>query len=95
MPVLQALEERHLLDDIRVVTTDLFPELAAMIESGGILATLYQRPFTQGKLALETLIRFIQEGVRPHSATRLAPNIVLRSNLGLFLNQHSDLSKAK
>src|ERR1035437_5008858 len=94
MPVLQALEERHLLDDIRVVTTDLFPELAAMIESGGILATLYQRPFTQGKLALETLIRFLLDGARPHSATRLAPYIVLRSNLGLFLNQHSDLSKA-
>jgi LacI family transcriptional regulator len=95
MPVLQALEERHLLDDIRVVTTDLFPELAAMIESGGVLATLYQRPFTQGKLALGTLIRFLLEGVQPASATRLAPYIVLRSNLGLFLNQHSDLSKAK
>jgi LacI family transcriptional regulator len=73
-----------------VVTTDLFPELAVMIESGRVLATLFQRPFTQGKLALETLVRYLIDGVQPASYTRLAPYIVLRSNLGLFLNQLSD-----
>jgi LacI family transcriptional regulator len=90
LPVLEALEEHKVLDQIRVVTTDLFPELAVMIESGRVLATLFQRPFTQGKLALETLVRYLIDGVQPASYTRLAPYIVLRSNLGLFLNQLSD-----
>jgi LacI family transcriptional regulator len=90
LPVLQALEEAHLLNKIQIVTTDLFPELAVKIESGEVLATLYQRPYTQGKLALEALLRFLIGGVRPASATRLAPDIVLRSNLGLFMRQHSE-----
>ena len=90
LPVLQALEERGVFEKIRVVTTDLFPELAGMIESGRVLATLFQRPFTQGKLALETLVRFLIDGVQPVSFTRLGPYIVLRSNLDLFLNPFSD-----
>jgi LacI family transcriptional regulator len=90
LPVLRALEERRLLGEIQVVTTDLYPELATMIEAGRVLATLYQRPFTQGKLALETLIRFLVEGIKPELATRLAPHIVLRSNLSLFLHHLAD-----
>jgi LacI family transcriptional regulator len=94
LPVLQALLERRLLGEIQVVTTDLFPELVEMIESGRVLATLYQRPFTQGKLAFEALIRFLVEGVRPALATKLAPHIVLRSNLSLFLNHLTDAGES-
>jgi LacI family transcriptional regulator len=90
MPVLQALEERGVLHEIRVVTTDLFPELVAMVESNKVLATLFQRPYTQGTLAIETLVRFLLDGVQPQSHTRLAPYIVLRSNLSLYLNQIAD-----
>jgi len=86
LPVLQAIEERKLMGQIQVVTTDLFPELVPYIESGKILATIYQRPFTQGKMAFEALVRFLAEGVRPPTTTKLAPHIVLRSNLNLFLS---------
>jgi LacI family transcriptional regulator len=84
LPVLRVLEERRLLDHIQVITTDLFPELIPLLESGKILATLYQRPFTQGKVAFETLTQFLVDGARPDEFTRLAPHIVLRSNLHLF-----------
>lgn len=90
MPVLQALKERGVLEEIRVITTDLFPELVTMLESNKVLATLFQRPFTQGKMAIETLVRYLLDGVQPPSYTRLAPYIVLRSNLGLYLNEFSD-----
>jgi LacI family transcriptional regulator len=89
LPVLLVLEERRLLDQIQIVTTDLFPDLLPMLESGKILATLYQRPFTQGKVAFETLTRFLLQGVRPETSTRLAPHIVLRSNLHLFSGRMS------
>jgi LacI family transcriptional regulator len=75
---------------VRLITTDLFNELVPLIESGKILATLYQRPFTQGKLAFETLCRFLVEGVQPEPITRLAPHIILRSNLPLFLERLPD-----
>jgi LacI family transcriptional regulator len=87
LPVLSALEERSALDHIHVIATDLFPELLGFLESGKILATLYQRPFTQGKIALEALIRYLRDGVSPAPATRLAPHIVLRSNLSLFADR--------
>jgi LacI family transcriptional regulator len=50
-----------------------------------VLATLYQRPLTQGRMAFEVLHRFIVEGVRPRSVYKLPPFIVLRSNLDLFV----------
>lgn len=84
LPVLRALQEQDLLGKIQVVTTDLFAELVPLIESGAVLATLDQRPFTQGKRAFEILFRFLVEGIRPQPVTRLAPHIVLRSNLALF-----------
>ena len=83
-PVLRALEERHLLGEVQIITTDLFVELVPHIEVGSILATIYQRPFTQGKTALELLLRYLNEGVTPEEHNRLAPHLILRSNLGLF-----------
>lgn len=89
-PVLQALGENGLCGRIKLITTDLFPELVAPIESGKILATLYQRPFTQGKLAFEALCRYLTDGIQPEPVTRVAPHIILRSNLPLFVGRLSD-----
>jgi LacI family transcriptional regulator len=86
LPVLRALEELGLLGEVQVIATDVFPELVPYIESGKVLATLHQRPFTQGKIALELLVRYLVDGTAPDPATRLAPHIVLRSNLALFQN---------
>jgi LacI family transcriptional regulator len=87
LPVLRALEEKNALDQVQVIATDLFPELVSFLESGRILATLYQRPFTQGKAAFEALIRYLLDGTAPEPATRFAPHIVLRSNLPLFADR--------
>ncbi len=84
LPVLRAIEEAGLLGKVHVITTDLFPELIPYIESGAVLATLYQRPFTQGRMAVDALARYLTAGTRPDQVTRLAPHIVLRSNLSLF-----------
>jgi LacI family transcriptional regulator len=90
IPILEALNERDMLSKIQVIATDLFPELVPYVESGKILATLYQRPFTQGKIALELLLNYILSDVTPPSLTRLAPHIVLRSNVLLFANHLTD-----
>lgn len=87
IPVLKAIEENHLLGEIQIIATDLFPELVPYIEAGKVLATLYQRPFRQGKTALEVLLNFLVNGVKPHLIHRLAPHIVLRSNVSLFAQE--------
>jgi LacI family transcriptional regulator len=88
LPVLRALEELKLLGRVQVIATDLFPELAALIESGRVLATLYQRPESQGRTAFETLIALLSDNKeKPVITHRFAPHIILRSNLSLFLNR--------
>ena len=91
IPVLQALEEEGMLGKIQVVTTDLFQELVPLIETGKVLATLYQRPFTQGKVAFESLITHLLEDKKTSPMIRLAPHIIFRSNLPLFTDRLDDL----
>jgi LacI family transcriptional regulator len=92
IPVLQALEEEKQLGKVQVVTTDLFQELVPFIETGKVLATLYQRPFTQGKVAFECLIKYLLEEKKSSPMVSLAPHIIFRSNLALFRNRLSDLA---
>jgi LacI family transcriptional regulator len=62
----------------------LYKDLVPLIEYGKILATIYQRPFTQGKLAFENLVAYLLQKDERHRYIRLAPHVVLRSNLSLF-----------
>jgi LacI family transcriptional regulator len=84
IPVLRALKELDLLDKTQVVTTDLFRQLVPLIEDGKIVATMYQRPYTQGKIAFENLVAYLMKETTAHAAVRLPPHVVFRSNLALF-----------
>jgi LacI family transcriptional regulator len=96
LPVLRALEESKLLDQLQIITTDLYAELVPFIEKGKVLASLYQRPYTQGKTAFEVLVRFLTHQIVPEQAIRLAPHIILRSNLSLFTkNLHESEENAR
>ena len=89
MPVFRALEEQKLFGQIQVIATDIFPELVPLIESGKVLATIYQRPTEQGKLAFETLLKHLLEPDKPAGSHRLAPHLVFRSNLSIFVERLS------
>jgi len=93
IPVLEAIRENKMAGKIQIVTTDLFKSLLPYIEAGDVLATLYQRPRTQAKIALNIITTYLLEGRLLDSVTRLAPHIILRSNLPLFLHylaEHKD-----
>ena len=92
LPVLQALAELETartpdLDKVQVVTTDLFDTLVPHLQAGRVMATLYQRPYTQGKLAFDTLVALLTRRGNPQPVIRLAPSVIFRSNLSLFLRQ--------
>lgn len=91
--VIQALEELDPERRIAVVTTDLFPQLVPFLKSGRILATIYQRPEAQGRMAFEALHHFLVEGRCPPHRIKLNPHIVMRSNLELFLDRISRASQ--
>ena len=87
LPVLQAVEESGLGGKLSVITTDLFPALVPLIRSGRVLATVHQRPLTQGRMAFLALHQFLIEGKCPLPRIRVAPHIVMNSNLELFLDR--------
>src|SRR5580704_3140015 len=89
-PVLQAMRDVGRLNDhMTVITTDLFPALIPHIESGAVVATLYQRPKSQGQLALRMLHEFLVGGRCPSHQLRLAPHVIMKSNLSFFLDRLS------
>jgi LacI family transcriptional regulator len=85
IPVIEALQHAGRLGRIPIITTDLFPALAPLIREGKVLATVYQRPKTQGRMAFQALYQFLLQGTCPVLQHRLPPHIVLRSNLDVFL----------
>ena len=87
LPVLRAAEEEGRLGELTVVTTDLFPELVEWIRAGKVAATVYQRPVSQGRLALQALYQFLLNGTGPPSRLRVVPHVVMRSNLDQFLER--------
>jgi LacI family transcriptional regulator len=89
LPVLRAIEELGRKRDLTVVTTDLFPELVSWIREGTVVATVYQRPISQGRLALQALYQFLVDGTCPQPRIKVVPHVVMRSNLDLFLERTS------
>jgi LacI family transcriptional regulator len=87
IPVLKAIEDAGLASRATVITSDLFPTLGPFIESGRVAATMYQRPSMQGQLAFQALYKFLVDGVRPRPVIRLAPHIVMKGNLKLFMDR--------
>ena len=48
---------------------------------------MYQRPSIQGQLAFRALYKFLVDGVRPRPVMRMAPHVVMKSNLKLFMDR--------
>jgi LacI family transcriptional regulator len=92
IPVLRAIREAKLRQRPTVITTDLFPDLVPQIRSGAVVATIYQRPRTQGRMAFRMLHAFLAEGGSPSHQVTLAPHLVMRGNLDFFLKRQSQES---
>lgn len=84
MPVCRALKAGGCAGKIRLIATDLFADAVPYFEDGTISASIYQKPYEQGKAAVGLLIDHFVRGTTLPRAHYLAPAIVMRSNLGLF-----------
>lgn len=89
IPVIRAARDAEMLDRLVIIATDLFPGLVKEIRSGAVLATIYQRPRTQGRMAFRALHEFLAEGQCPPYQITLAPHLVMRGNLKFFLERQS------
>ena len=90
IPVLHAARDLQMLDRVNFITTDLFPAVVPEIRSKAVTATIYQRPRTQGRIALRILHEFLVDGECPTFRVSLAPHLIMRGNLDFFLQRQSE-----
>jgi LacI family transcriptional regulator len=88
LPVIRAASHARGHAPLIVVADDLFPELGDAIRAGRLAATVYQRPRTQGRVALRSLYEYLQNRQRPGDQ-RIVPYVVLRGNVDVVLARMS------
>lgn len=80
-PVLRAVETAGMFGKLSIFTTNLFPELVPRLESGQVVGTIYERPYSQGRIAFRTLHEYLIENKIPNVRLFLDPVLVMKSNL--------------
>ncbi|HYL62766.1 MAG TPA: substrate-binding domain-containing protein [Candidatus Methylomirabilis sp.] len=84
LPVCRALGEHGFEGKVRLITTDLFAEMAPFFEKGIITASIYQHPYRQGQIAVRILAENLTNKSHIPPAVHLSPSVVMSSNLNLF-----------
>jgi len=85
IPICRYIEENGLSDKVFVIASDIFKELNAYIYKGVVNATIYQSPSSQGYSAVENLYYSIAESKEIPDRLLAQPQIVLKSNLSLYI----------
>jgi len=84
LPVCKALTASRRAGKVRVIATDLFQEMVPLFRKGIIDASMHQRPYRQGQLAVRSLAEHLLHDTDLREANYLNPGVILRSNLHLF-----------
>lgn len=84
--VCRAITELGLQNSIRVVATDVFPDIKEFVDEGVISGVIYQNPIRQGELAVSCLYRCISERVMP-DIKPVAPTLLMRSSFNQKISE--------
>jgi len=84
LPVCKALHEAPDGARIKLITTDVFPEILPHFRRGTIGASIYQDPYLQGQTAVRMLVDHWLHNTPIPAGHYLNPVVVLRTNLHLF-----------
>jgi LacI family transcriptional regulator len=91
LPVCRALGAHGLAGKVKLITTDLFAEMAPYFHKGIITASIYQQPHRQGQLAVRLMADHLTNKVPLPPTLHLSPGVVMSSNLNLFREmRHAD-----
>jgi LacI family transcriptional regulator len=93
LPVCRALGARGLAGKVKLITTDLFAEMAPYFQRGTISASIYQQPFRQGQLAVRLMSDNLTNKIDFPPSVHLSPGVVMTSNLHLFREMRRSESK--
>lgn len=83
--VIQSVREHGLSGKICIITSDVYPGLDDALNDGTVIASIFQDQYSQGRLGLRYLYQTIAEGLKTEDTIRVKTQIVMRSNVELFL----------
>ena len=69
---------------MKLITTDLFAQMAPYFNKGIITASIYQQPHRQGQMAVRLMADHLTNKVPFPPTVHLSPGVVMSSNLNLF-----------
>ncbi len=69
---------------VRVISHDIYPEMTKYMESGIILASMYQNPINMGKSAVHKLFEHFTVDTKESGRIYVRPEVILRSNMYSF-----------
>ena len=84
IPVIEKIIMAGKSKEIKIVTSDIFPKLSDYIRNGVVLATIFQNPYRQAKLAVMNLYYHITENRKISEIVTIIPQIVMSSNLEVY-----------
>ena len=84
--VCRAITEMGLQHGIRVVATDVFPDIKEFVDGGLINGVIYQNPIRQGEIAVSCLYRCISERVMPELKP-VVPTLLLKSSFNQMISE--------
>ncbi len=84
LPVCRAIGARRLAGKVKLITSDIFPDLVPYFEKGTISASIHQRPHRQGQLAVRRLLDNLLQNTPFTKNNFLNPGVVLQSNIRFF-----------
>ncbi len=93
LPVCRALGAQGFEGKVKLITTDLFAEMAPYFQKGIITASIHQHPYRQGQIAVRLIADNLTNKVHLPPAVHLSPGVVMSSNLHLFREMRQTDSK--
>lgn len=84
VPVIEQIKKKGLSGRVKIVASDVFPELSEAMTAGVVDATIYQNPFGQAELAFEKMYDYITQRKLEKPVYTVIPQIVIKSNLYLY-----------
>jgi len=85
--ICQKIIEKGLAGKVKIVASDVFPKMIKYIREGVVQATIFQEPFNIGRLAFQYLYEHIANHKEYQREILLRPQIVLSSNLDLYIEK--------
>jgi len=85
IPLLKRINDLGLRGKIKIVTSDIYERLVPYLQNGTVVATLWQNPRLQAYRALESLVSYLINDIKPDDRLIIRPEIIMKSNLHLYI----------